>query len=97
MEIRNNLEGLSSLLGIDSSATAASETKHRATATDSALGADRATLSSAASEMAQTAGDEGVRAEKVTSIQAALADGSYGVPAADVAAKMVDAMLSGGR
>jgi anti-sigma28 factor (negative regulator of flagellin synthesis) len=33
--------------------------------------------------------------EKVTSIQAALASGTYNVPASAVASKMVDAMMGG--
>ncbi len=97
MEIRNSFETLSSLLGVSSSAASAAEGKNRAAAKDSALGADSATLSSAASEMSLAAGDEGVRGEKVAAIQGALADGTYSVPASDVAAKMVDAMLGGGR
>ena len=96
MEIRNGLEGLTSLLGIDGAAPAATQGKTGA-ADSSSLGADRATLSSAASEVAQSAGDDGVRAEKVSSIQAAVASGTYSVPASAVASKLVDAMLSGGR
>jgi anti-sigma28 factor (negative regulator of flagellin synthesis) len=36
-----------------------------------------------------------VRTDKVAGIQAALAAGTYGVPASAVASKMVDAMLGG--
>jgi negative regulator of flagellin synthesis FlgM len=52
-----------------------------------------ATFSSAASEVAQTAGDANVRMDKVAGIQAALAAGSYNVPASAVASKVVDSML----
>jgi anti-sigma28 factor (negative regulator of flagellin synthesis) len=40
-----------------------------------------------------TAGEDGVRADKVSSVQAALAAGTYNVPASAVASKIVDAML----
>jgi len=59
------------------------------------MGSDMATFSSAASEVAQTAGDASVRMDKVAGIQAALAAGSYNVPASAVASKVVESMLSG--
>jgi len=92
MEIRNNLEGLSSLLGLNATDLAASRAKNQNTSA-SALDTDHATLSSTASEMAQAAGQDGVRMEKVTEIKAALADGTYSVPASAVASKIVDSML----
>lgn len=96
MEIRSNLEGLSSLLGVNATDAAADRAKsHASSSAPSALGTDHATLSSAASEMAQAAGQDGVRMEKVTAIQAALADGTYAVPASAVASKVVDSMLGG--
>ncbi len=98
MEIRNSLESLGSLFGVNGSAPAgAMQGKNGAAAETGALGADSATLSSAASEMAQTAGTDGVRTDKVASIQAALESGTYSVPASAVASKMVDAMLGGGQ
>jgi negative regulator of flagellin synthesis FlgM len=42
-----------------------------------------------------TAGEDGVRMDKVAGIQAALAAGTYNVPPALVATRMVDAMLGG--
>ena len=96
MEIRNSLEGLKSLLGVNAPAPAAAEGKGQA-AGATALNTDRATLSNAASEVAQAAQEDGVRTEKVTSIQAALAAGAYSVPASAVAAKIVDAMLGSGQ
>ena len=95
MDTRNNLDGLKSLLGVDSTAPTAARPTRNQRAEESALGSDRATLSSAASEVSQAAQEDVVRTEKVTSIQAALAAGTYEVPASAVAAKVVDAMLAG--
>jgi negative regulator of flagellin synthesis FlgM len=96
MEIRSGFDGLSSLLGVNATDGAQGRGKGQAAGVE-ALGSDRATLSSAASQMAQAAGEDGVRPEKVAAIQAALAAGSYSVPASAVASKMVDAMLGGGK
>ena len=99
MDVRNSLENLKSLLGVnqatETSATGA--TRRQAPATEGAFDTDRATLSTAGSEVAQTAGDGGVRMGKVAAVQVAMQAGTYSVPADAVAAKMVDAMLSGGR
>ena len=98
MDIRNSLDGLKSLLGVTPPATSA---PHSAGASSTVgaggLGTDRATFSSAGSEVSLTAADSGVRTDKVASVQAALAAGTYTVPPSAVAAKMVDAMLSGDR
>jgi negative regulator of flagellin synthesis FlgM len=94
MEIRSGLDGLNSLLGVNG-ANGAGQSKSRGAVGASALGADHATLSSAASEMSQAAGEDGVRMEKVTAVQAALADGTYSVPASAVASKVIDSMLGG--
>jgi negative regulator of flagellin synthesis FlgM len=95
MDIRNSLDGLKSLLGVPPAATAATQPQPSTAASPSALSSDRATLSSAGSEVALTAADSDVRPEKVASIQAALASGTYNVPPAAVASKMVDAILGG--
>lgn len=95
MDIRNSLDGLKSLLGVDSTAPAAARQVRNTRADETALGSDRATLSSAGSEVSQAANEDGVRMEKVSSIQAAIAAGTYGVPASAVASKVVDAMLIG--
>jgi negative regulator of flagellin synthesis FlgM len=92
MEIRSGFDGLTSLLGVNAPAPSTGSTSGAGGA-GGALGADRATLSSAASGMAQTAGDNDVRMDKVASVQAALANGSYNVPASAVASKLVDTML----
>ena len=96
MDIRSSLEGLKSILGTAPEAPAvAGRARGGSAAGGSGLGGDVATLSSAASEVSSTASDSGVRMEKVAGIQAALAAGSYGVPAQAVASKLVDAMLGG--
>ena len=96
MDIRSSLDGLKSLLGVTPPAPATTQRGNATTASNgSGLGSDLATLSSAGSEVSLTAADSGVRADKVASIQAALATGSYDVPASAVATKMVNAMLGG--
>ncbi len=95
MDVRNSLDGLKSLLGVTTPAPAAPQAKSNAAAGGSALASDRATLSSAGSEVSQTAAESDVRTDKVAAVQAALAAGTYNVPASAVAAKVVDAMLGG--
>jgi flagellar biosynthesis anti-sigma factor FlgM len=95
MDIRNSLDGLRSLLGVNPTPAQASQPKGNAAATGGAFDTDRATLSNAANEVSQSMSDEGVRPEKVAAIQSALAAGTYEVPASAVASKLVDAMLSG--
>jgi negative regulator of flagellin synthesis FlgM len=98
MDIRSSLDGLKSLLGSAPAAPAAPQAaKSGATAAGSAMGSDQATFSNAASEVSLTAADAGVRMDKVAGIQAALAAGTYNVPASAVAAKLVDSMLGGGQ
>ena len=99
MDIRSGLDGLRSLLGVSQSNVSEVQPSRSGSAKESnnPLSADRATLSNAASEVAQSATESGVRMEKVSSIQAALAAGTYQVPASAVASRMVDAMLSAGR
>jgi len=92
MEIRNGIAGLGSLLGMGATDAAVERGENHEASVSNALGADHATLSTAASELAQS-GDSGVRMEKVSSIQSALAEGIYSVPASAVASKVVDSML----
>jgi flagellar biosynthesis anti-sigma factor FlgM len=94
MDIRNSLDGLRSLLGVNPMPAQAPQAKGSAAAAGSAFDTDRATVSNAASEVSQAMSDEGVRPEKVAAIQSALAAGTYDVPASAVASKLVDAMLS---
>lgn len=97
MDIRSSLDGLKSLLGTAPATPATPQTARNAATGGSGIGSDLATFSSAASEVSLTATDSGVRADKVASIQAALAAGSYNVPASAVASKLLDSMLGGGR
>lgn len=94
MDVSNSLDGLRSLLGI--SPTDAPPARNGAAAAANRASSDQATVSSAGSEVSQSATDDGVRAEKVASIHAALAAGTYNVPASAVASKLVDTMLGGG-
>ena len=98
MDIRTSLDGLKSLLGVTPAATPATQQPRSSSATTgSALGSDLATFSSAGSEVRSTASEPEVRTEKVADIQAALAAGTYDVPASAVASRVVDAMLGGGQ
>lgn len=94
MDIRNSLDGLKSLAGVAAPASPATPGRATGTAGASALSNDSATLSRVGSEVSLTATDSDVRMDKVSSIQAALASGSYSVPALAVASKLVDAMMN---
>jgi len=94
MDIRGSLEGLKSLLGTPAAEPALTQqARGAAAASAGAIRSDEATVSSAGSEISQMAGDSDVRMEKVAEIQAALAAGSYSVPASAVASRVVDSML----
>ena len=101
MDIRNSVEGLKTLLGVPSTGLEqAQPVKSGSAAAGRAnppLVGDHATLSTAGTEVAQTASESGVRTDKVAAVQAALAAGSYNVPSAAVAGKVVDSMLGGGQ
>ncbi|HEX7728240.1 MAG TPA: flagellar biosynthesis anti-sigma factor FlgM [Terracidiphilus sp.] len=100
MEIHNNADVLKSLLNVGSSpSTQGAQPAQAAQATQKpgtqpALGGDKATVSALGAEAASAANSD-VRSEKVASIKAALAAGTYNVPASAVAGKVVDSMLSG--
>jgi flagellar biosynthesis anti-sigma factor FlgM len=99
MDISSNLDGLRSLLGVNSAAPATPATNQAKSGSPTpagGLGGDLATVSSAASEVSDTAGGDPVRWDKVAQIQAALESGTYFVPASAVASKLVDSMLAAG-
>ena len=98
MDIRSSLDGLKSLLGVTPAATTVTQKSNPAAPNSTGgLGSDRATFSSAGSEVSLSASDSGIRTDKVAAVQAALAAGTYNVPATAVASKMVDAMLGNSR
>ncbi len=94
MDIRNSLDGLRSLLGVNPTPQSAPQSKGSTATAGSGFDSDRATFSAAGNEVSQALSDEGVRPEKVAAIQSALAAGTYDVPASAVASKLVDAMLT---
>jgi negative regulator of flagellin synthesis FlgM len=94
MDIRSSMDGLRSLLGVSQPPASQAQQVKQGLTTD-AFSADRATLSSAGSVVSQSLTDDGVRMDKVAGIQAALASGTYNVPASAVASRMIDAMLGG--
>jgi flagellar biosynthesis anti-sigma factor FlgM len=95
MEIRGTGEDLKALLGATSTAPVQSHPVRGAdTGPESVLAGDRATLSGTGTEASLGAADEGVRADKVSEVRAALEAGTYQVPAAAVASKLIDALLN---
>jgi negative regulator of flagellin synthesis FlgM len=92
MEIRNTSESLKALLGVASTSSSLAQ-QVRSTATKSALEADQTTLSGAGTEASLSAAEDGLRLDKVAEVQAALAAGTYKVPAETVANRLIDAML----
>ncbi len=100
MDIRNSVEGLKTLLGVPSAGLEQAQPVKPGSATGKTsppLVGDHATLSTVGTEVAQTAAESGVRTDKVAAVQAALAGGTYNVPSAAVAGKVVDSMLGGGQ
>lgn len=98
MDVRSSFDGLRSLLGVSQSERSSTPAvKNSPTPTDGSLGLDQATLSSAGSQVSLAVADDGVRADKVAVIQAALAAGTYNVPASAVASSIIDSMLAAGK
>jgi flagellar biosynthesis anti-sigma factor FlgM len=98
MDIRSSVDGLKTLLGVPLTAPAQTQpVKNEASSIADPSAGDQATLSSAGSEISEAASGSDVRMEKVSAIQAAIAGGTYNVPASAVAGKVVDSMLSRGQ
>ncbi|HEY1896952.1 MAG TPA: flagellar biosynthesis anti-sigma factor FlgM [Terracidiphilus sp.] len=97
MDIRSGLDGLKTILGVTPAGPTAPDRIKGGHTAESSLNSDSATVSSAASEVALTAGEGGVRADKVAAVQAALAAGTYEVPASAVASRVIDSMLGRGQ
>lgn len=96
MEIRNNMDGLKTLLEIGSaSVTAGSSAEVHASPSAQPLAGDVATLSNVGARIQQTSAGSDLRTEKVASVQAALAAGTYKVDPVRVAGRMVETMLRG--
>ena len=94
MDIRSSYEGLKSILGVTTpSAPSVPQAKNTVASPYSTWGNDQATLSSAGSAMNSVSADSGVRMDKISSIQSALAAGTYQVPASAVASRVVDSMM----
>ena len=91
--------GSAALLGAvldrsENSTAASARSKTASTVAPQISAADDATLSETGSHLATAAASTGdVRSDKVAALKAAIDNGSYNVPAADVADKLIGAML----
>jgi flagellar biosynthesis anti-sigma factor FlgM len=97
MDIRNNLEGVRSPLEVNPTDPSVPQSKAATPAAPISFESDSTDVSSAGSEVSQAASGDGVRADKVAAVQAALAAGTYNVPASAVASKVIDSMLPDAR
>lgn len=93
MEIRNNLNNLNSVANVEVTGNQPAAAQREASATHTEPATDRTTVSAAGTQISQPGSDADVRWEKVAAVQQALADGTYNVPASEVATKMMDSML----
>jgi flagellar biosynthesis anti-sigma factor FlgM len=96
MDIRNNLQALQQIFGpgsVDRSRSGKAQDASASTAGKANLGEDQTTVSSAALYASQSAALPEVRMNLVSSVQAALAAGSYHVDSAAVASKLINHML----
>jgi negative regulator of flagellin synthesis FlgM len=60
----------------------------------SASGVDQARVSGTANVVAQALSGSDVRMDRVTSLQSAIAAGTYNVPASDVASKLLSSLMN---
>jgi flagellar biosynthesis anti-sigma factor FlgM len=99
MNVRNNVDNLSQIVAIQSSANSQPNASSAAGVNKpqfDTLAADTTQLSAAASEVAQSTNNSDVRLDKVASIQSALQAGTYQVSASDVAQKLIGSLLTPG-
>ena len=92
MNVNNDLHALQQIFSSQPVAGKGTSGARDAAQTESPS-ADEATLSSAASHAAKAASASDVRMDKVSQVQQAIAAGTYKVPSAEVAGKMIDHML----
>jgi len=97
MDIRNSLEGLKSLLGVNPADSSPVKKSTSVSSASMETASDRATLSNASDQVARTASEPSVRTDKVFAIQVALSAGSYNVPTSEVASRVVDSLLGESR
>lgn len=83
-------------LSVGPSVTGATQNAASAAADTSLFSLDQTAVSSTGGAMLQAMGTSDVRADKVSSLQAAIANGSYNVSSADVASKLISSMLDEG-
>lgn len=95
MNVNNDLQGMQSVLAGQSVEKAQGGRAAQA-ASQAGNSADEATLSAAASAAAQASPDSDVRMDKVNQVRQALDAGTYNVPSAAVADKMMTQMMGKG-
>jgi negative regulator of flagellin synthesis FlgM len=93
MNVNSNLQVIQQLFS-NEQVTGANGSRARSSAAQEVPATtDEATLSPAASLAALSASDSDVRLNKVAQVQEALAAGTYNIPSAEVAGKIIDHML----
>jgi flagellar biosynthesis anti-sigma factor FlgM len=92
MNVRNGIENLTQIFPSPTATSAAAVRGNDPQG--ETLAGDKAQFSEVATQAAQSASVSDVRLDKVAAIQSALQAGTYQVPAADVAQKVVDSMLN---
>jgi negative regulator of flagellin synthesis FlgM len=92
MNVRNDIDTLAQIFPSSATSTAASKKSDSNSPLDPLAG-DKAQVSSVAAQIALSSTSSDVRLDKVASIQASLQSGTYSVPAADVAQKVLTSLL----
>jgi negative regulator of flagellin synthesis FlgM len=95
MGIYDSLSGLNSSFGVGQADLAALQAKKARASSKSLLEEDQVSSSGAGKAFLDLQNASEVRMDKVARIQAALAAGSYNVPASGVASRLLDSMLAG--